>query len=204
MYQTDFFSESLIESLAKLPQAKVAYIPHFMSSQQADDCYTELKNTLPWKQETIKIYGKEVVSPRLQSWHGDVGTPYHYSNTTMQPNDWTPYLYQLKLKCEQAFDAQYNSVLVNYYRDGGDAMGWHSDDEPELGDNPTIASLTLGYARTFSLKHKTLKQRFDIPLSHGSLLIMAGTTQKFWQHAVPRRKRVTEGRINLTFRYIHR
>jgi alkylated DNA repair dioxygenase AlkB len=203
MRQTDFFSESRNLSLASLPQAKVIYIPDFVCSEQANAYYTELENTLPWRQETIRVFGKEVTSPRLQSWHGDPDVSYQYSGMRMQPVAWTPRLYDLKLKCEQAFGAQYNSVLVNYYRDGEDAMGWHADDEPELGVNPTIASLTLGCSRTFSLKHKTTKQRFDVSLENGSLFIMAGTTQRFWQHSLPRRKRVIDGRINLTFRYIY-
>lgn len=204
MHQTDFFSETMSESLAKLPQAQVLYISDFLSNKQASEYYQELEGTLPWRQETIKMYGKEMVSPRLQSWHGDTDTSYRYSNITLQPNDWTPCLQALKVKCENASEARYNSVLVNYYRNGDDAMGWHADDETELGTNPTIASLTLGCERTFSLKHKTTKQRFDINLASGSLLIMSGSTQRFWQHALPRRKRVVEGRINLTFRYIHR
>ncbi len=204
MQQTDFFSESIAESIANLPQATLVYIPDFLSKEEANAYYNEIQNTLPWRQETIKVYGKDVVSPRLQSWHGDRSTPYQYSNIKMQPNAWVSCLSELKSRCEEAVDAKYNSVLVNYYRDGNDAMGWHADDESELGVDPTIASLTLGCERTFSFKHIKTKQRIDIPLANGSLLIMTGTTQRYWQHALPRRKRITQGRINLTFRYIYR
>jgi alkylated DNA repair dioxygenase AlkB len=204
MQQTDFFSESIAESIANLPQATLVYIPDFLSKKEANVYYNEIQNTLPWRQEAIRIYGKDVVSPRLQSWHGDRDTLYRYSNIKMQPNAWVSCLSELKSRCEEAVDAKYNSVLVNYYRDGNDAMGWHADDESELDVDPTIASLTLGCERTFSFKHIKTKQRIDIPLANGSLLIMTGTTQRYWQHALPRRKRITQGRINLTFRYIYR
>jgi len=202
MQQNEMFSTSLADSLSQLSDAKLTYLPDFLSQEKASFYFDALRDSLPWRQETIKIYGKDMKSPRLQSWHGDDDATYQYSNVRMAPQPWTTELLMLKTACEKASYANYNSVLVNYYRDGDDAMGWHADDEAELGINPTIASLSLGCERTFSLKHKTTKQKVDLLLGHGSLFIMAGQTQQYWQHAVPRRKRADVGRINLTFRYI--
>ncbi|TDF38167.1 alpha-ketoglutarate-dependent dioxygenase AlkB [Alteromonadaceae bacterium M269] len=204
MYQSDFFSESIADSIANLPQAELIYIPDFMTKGQASFYYSELERTLPWRQETIRIYGKEMLTPRLQSWHGYINTDYQYSELTMSSNPWTQTLLDIKTQCESRHKATYNSVLANHYRDGDDAVGWHADDEPELGNQPVIASVTLGCERTFSLRHNLTKQRIDLELESGSLLIMAGPTQQYWQHTIPRRKGIKEGRINLTFRYIYR
>lgn len=141
--------------------------------------------------------------PRLQAWYGDNYQAYTYSGLTMKALPWTPELGELRKRIEQHTGFLFNSCLANLYRDGNDTVGWHSDDEPELGVNPTIASLSLGESRDFQLKHKITKEKLTIPLKTGGLLLMSGETQHYWQHCIPRTKRVKSPRINLTFRLIH-
>lgn len=147
------------------------------------------------------MFGKEHDIPRLQQWYGDPGQVYVWSGIEMQPLPWLPEILEVRDAVQRATKRKFNSVLLNLYRDGNDTVGWHADDEPGLGLSPFIASLSVGAEREFVLRRnedKTVK--ISVPLSHGSLLVMAGETQGNWQHAVPRRKRVTEPRINLTFR----
>ena len=151
------------------------------------------------------MFGKLVQEPRLTAWYCDEGKIYTYSGKTQMPNAWHPTLLEIKNKIETVSEisAKYNSVLCNLYRNGNDSMGWHSDDEKELAQNPIIASVNLGETRRFLFRHKhdkTLKH--ELLLTHGSLLIMSGTMQHFWQHAVPKEPKKTEARINLTFRKI--
>jgi len=148
------------------------------------------------------MYGKKVAIPRLQAWYGDSHTHYQYSGLQMSPMPWTQTLRAIKEDIEQQLQTSFNSVLINLYRDGNDTVGWHSDDEPELGSEPVIASLSLGEIRDFQLKHKQLDKKVIVPLSSGSLFIMSGTTQSYWRHCIPRTKRVKSARINLTFRRI--
>ena len=178
-------------------------------AEEASALFSELESTLPWRQESIQLFGRTVAIPRLQSWHGDPGASYRYSGLDLEPEPWTPLLAELRARLETVeLGAQFNSVLANLYRDGQDSMGWHADDEPELGAEPVIASLSLGETRTFQLRHRTDRSiaRIDLDLPSGSLLWMAGKTQTHWQHALPKRggKRRTWGaRINLTFRRIY-
>ncbi|WP_318438116.1 alpha-ketoglutarate-dependent dioxygenase AlkB family protein [Photobacterium leiognathi] len=175
--------------------------PHFLSLQQAEHHYQQLNNELDWRQERIMMFGKSVLQPRLQTWLGDAA--YTYSGLTMHPQPFTASLMALKAQCEQVAQTPFNSVLGNLYRDGEDYMGWHQDNEPELGVQPVIASLSFGATRQFVFKHKTTKEKIAFQLTPGSLLIMAGNTQQYWQHALPKTKRVNEPRINLTFRFIN-
>ena len=156
-----------------------------------------------WQQDWIKLYGKKMPLPRLTAWYGDAGKTYTYSGITSHPQPWNDGLLYLKKAVERVAQTRFNSVLLNWYRDGDDHMGWHADDEPELGQNPTIASVNFGASRDFVLRRKDAPaQKIKIPLKHGSLLIMQGALQHFWQHAVPKRKRVRQSRFNLTFRQI--
>lgn len=175
----------------------------------ADRYLSQLQQDIAWQQKSIRIFGKTVPQPRLVAWYGDPGASYRYSGLTWEPLAWTEPLRSLKSQVEVAASSlvgqpvPFNSVLLNLYRDGQDSMGWHSDDEPELGRNPAIASLSLGATRRFDLRHRrdrTIKQQ--IALTHGSLLVMAGATQHHWQHQIAKTKRVQEPRINLTFRYV--
>jgi len=185
-----------------LPDAQIEYRPEFIDIEWADKLFSELLQQTQWEQHRISLYGKTHDVPRLSSWVADEGLDYGYSNMTMKALPWCKTLLQIKQKIEQASSDTYNSVLLNYYRDGQDSNGWHSDDEPELGRNPAIASLSLGAPRDFHLRHKSGNfKRESINLEHGSLLLMTGTTQHYWQHHIPKRAKAGP-RLNLTFRTI--
>lgn len=177
--------------------------PQFYRSQHADALFTALKTSVAWQEEEILIAGKWCKVPRLMAWYGDAHAHYQYSGVNHRPRPWTSELLAIKEKVTQYCGGEFNSVLLNLYRDGQDSMGCHSDDEKELGKNPLIASLSLGAERLFKLHHKTRKTTLDVVLGHGDLLIMAGTLQHYWQHSVPKTKQLKTPRINLTFRKIY-
>ena len=186
-----------------LPNATLIYYPNFFSKPSADQLLEQLKTHIPWQQDNITIFGKTHPQPRLTSLFGNDAKPYSYSNITMQPNEWNLLLLQIKNKVEEVCEEKFTTVLLNYYRDGKDSMGWHSDNEKELGINPIIASVTFGAERMFHLKHNTIaEQKLKINLQHGSLLIMKGETQHFWKHQMPKTSRPIGERINLTFRIL--
>lgn len=197
MQQDDLFSSSFWQ---EVQQGKLYYHPNFLEAAEADYFFATLRKTLPWQQERINIFGKSVLQPRLQAWHGDAA--YTYSGLTMTPYPWTPELLTLKARCEAIAEVTFNSVLANLYRDGQDSMGWHQDNEPELGRNPVIASLNLGESRRFLLRNLHCKTQIEYDLSHGALLIMAGELQHHWRHSVPKTSKPKGERINLTFRHI--
>ncbi|WDD98142.1 alpha-ketoglutarate-dependent dioxygenase AlkB family protein [Thalassomonas actiniarum] len=184
------------------PNADLQYFPAFIPMARSRLLYDELAQQLDWSQDSIVLYGKPVLIPRLQAWYGDDGLDYTYSGLTLAAKSWLPVLIQLKQMVEAKTGEQFNAVLANLYRDGNDTVGWHSDDEPELGENPVIASLSFGGERNFNLKHKISGEKLTVPLKSGSLLTMAGQTQRFWQHCLPRTKKAKLPRINLTFRQI--
>ena len=189
-------------TVLKLPDADIEYIEGFYSDEEALGLYQHLLEHISWRQEKITVFGKTHLTPRLTCWMGDAGLDYRYSNMTMTPVPWSPMLTEIKHKLESCSGLRFNSVLLNYYRNGQDSNGWHSDDEPELGPDPEIASLSFGAARDFDLRHKQNRsQKFRISLQNGSLLLMRGATQRCWQHHIPKRAN-SEGRINLTFRTI--
>lgn len=177
--------------------------PDFLTEAEADSCFTRLLKTTAWQEETLFIYGRFIKVPRLMSWHGDAQAVYCYSGKTHNPLPWTSELLELKQLAEDFAQSEFNSVLLNLYRNGADSMSWHSDDEKELGDKPLIASLTLGAVRDFQLRHRRDKNhRLNLQLPHGSLLLMKNTCQQSWQHQLPKRQKVTRARINLTFRLV--
>jgi alkylated DNA repair dioxygenase AlkB len=182
------------------------FIADFLTRPQSDAYFAELLDLVDWRQYSIRICGKQVASPRLSAWYGDPDAHYSYSGLSLEPRPWLPIILELKTRVEAVCNAPFNSVLLNLYRDGADSMGWHSDDEPELGERPVIASLSLGATRRFRLRHRRRKELepVAIELENGSLLIMGGDTQRFWRHQVPKSKRVTEPRVNLTFRNVWR
>ena len=156
-----------------------------------------------WKQDHISLYGKTMLLPRLTAWYGDSGKSYKYAGIKSEPNEWNKGLLYLKQEIERFADVKFNSVLLNWYRDGEDSLSWHADDEKELGINPVICSVNFGETRDFLLRRNIDKsQKITIPLEHGTLLIMRGELQHHWQHSVPKRKRVNGSRFNLTFRRI--
>lgn len=188
----------------QLPDADIVYFPSFFSSEVAADLYLDLLREIPWQQDNIKVFGKEHAQPRLTALFGNDAKQYSYSNITMQPKPWNLLLQKIKYHVESVAEINFTTVLLNYYRDGKDSNGWHSDNEKELGLNPTIASVSLGSERMFQLKHNTDPSlRQNILLENGSLLIMKGATQHHWKHQIPKTSKPIGGRINLTFRVIH-
>jgi len=187
-----------------LENGALVYYPQFFNTVESDDFMQKLTATIDWKQEAMKIYGKSVLFPRLMAWHGDAGTSYGFSGNTFPPAPWTPLLLQIRDRITPVSGHAYNSVLLNLYRSGNDSMGWHADDEPELGPQPVIASVNFGATRRFLLRYKSDHNRkYELSLQHGSLLIMKGTLQEYWEHQVPKTTKVSTERINLTFRFIH-
>jgi alkylated DNA repair dioxygenase AlkB len=172
--------------------------------RQADDLLARLRDELPWSQESLVIFGRRHAVPRLVSWHGDPGAHYRYSGVLHEPLPWTPALLAVRERVEALAGRRFNSVLANLYRDGRDGMGWHADDEPELGPEPVIASVSLGATRRFRLRHRTSGETRALALEHGSLLVMSGALQRQWLHCVPKTARPVGPRINLTFREILR
>lgn len=190
-----------------LPDASIFYLPGFLDPHCERRLRQDLHGQLAWHQGSVTVFGKEHRIPRLEAWHGDPGAHYQYSGSEHLPRPWTSALEEIRDRLKQfRDDLDFNSVLGNLYRDGNDAMGWHSDDEPELGENPCIASVSLGSARDFRLRHRKRKDidPVTLQLEPGSLLIMEGRTQEYWQHSIPRRrgKNSPGERINLTFRKI--
>ena len=171
--------------------------------QQSDRLLRELRRGIEWQQEEILIFGRRRRVPRLVAWHGDPLARYTYSGTRHEPLPWTAALLEIRARVEALTGDTFNSVLLNLYRDGADSMGWHADDEPELGRNPQIASVSLGATRRFRLQHRRRKSEvLSLDLGHGSLLLMAGETQHHWRHCVPKTAAPVGERINLTFRRI--
>lgn len=184
--------------------ADVRVIRSFYCHPDTAHFMRRLTEETPWRQEIITLWGKQHQQPRLSAWYGDTGSGYSYSGVVLQPHPWTPTLARIKSDVERATGCRFNSVLLNFYRDENDSVGWHSDAEPELGKSPVIASLSFGETRTFRLRHRTRKDQKPVALdlTDGSLLLMAGTTQRCWQHAVMKEREPRGPRINLTFRTI--
>lgn len=177
----------------------------WLSPSEAATSFDALMAEVPWQQKAISMMGKRVMQPRLVAWHGDPGAVYTYSGTRNDPLPWTPSLAELRRRAEEAAEHTFNSVLANLYRDGRDSMGLHADKEKELGEDPVIASVSLGATRVLQLRYAGKKRGVparDVDLPGGSLLVMRGTTQRFWRHGIPKETAPTGPRINLTFRHI--
>lgn len=197
------FSFGQFSEIIRLTDAELELFPHFVTETEAEQLFQQLYKAVDWQTETIRIAGVERLVPRLTAWYGDQGASYRYSGITHHPVAWTEALLVLKRRVETLCQSDFNSALLNLYRDGRDSVAWHSDDEPELGAQPAIASFSLGASRTFQLKHKKHKDlRHKLTLTSGSLLVMRGDTQKCWLHQVPKEPAITEPRINITFRNI--
>ena len=182
----------------------IVYLPGYLDANRSVAWFRSLHADLPWRQETLTMYGDIVPVPRLSSWHGDAQRAYTYSNIEMHPLAWTPLLLDIKAVVEPIAGCSFNSVLCNLYRDGSDSVAWHADDERELGLTPTIASVSLGVTRKFQLRSNVKPViRHDLDVAHGSVLIMRGESQRTWMHQVPKTKARVGPRINLTFRTIY-
>ena len=231
-YSWEYEEENKLYKI-KIPNGELLYIEHFFNKKHSDHILNYLlesesvdwkvadwrgididsvvwKNIL-WQQDSIKMFGKTIPLPRLSAWYGDSDKPYTYSGITLKPKTWNDGLLHIKQKIEQITNGViFNSVLINWYRDGEDYISWHTDAEPELGRNPVIGSVNFGATREFRLRQKLTKSEEEtekpdvlkIPLKHGTLLIMQGETQHFWQHAVPKESKINDLRINMTFRVI--
>jgi alkylated DNA repair dioxygenase AlkB len=203
MEQLDLFNSSKTNTERKqILNGEYLHIFNFFDKPSSDNYLKVLLDSIDWKQEKMNMYGKELLFPRLTAWYGDNDKPYSFSGITLQPQQWTKELLEIKRKVETKVDASFNSVLLNRYRNGNDSISWHTDAEKELGKNPIIASVNFGATREFQLRHIHTKEKLSIELSHGSLLIMLGELQHFWQHQIPKTKKLVSERINLTFRII--
>jgi len=192
-----------------IQDADVRLYKYFLSADEADALFETLKREINWKQEKVKVYGKLHDTPRLTAWYGEPNKTYTYSGLSATTTPWTKSLFSVKQTLEAICEHTFNSVLLNLYRDGSDGVSWHSDDEIELGKNPLIASVSLGETRPFQLKPKTFKNsrtlnkdKMEIQLAHGDLLVMQGQTQHHWLHQIPKSKKTLRERINLTFRFV--
>lgn len=209
-----------------LPDGELFYAPHYFDQKISDRAMQVLlANThydwqstnwhevealdqvtwqnIAWQQDVIKMYGKTLPLPRISAWYGDSDRPYTYSGIKLYPKPWNPLLCWLREELLKISGQHFNSVLLNWYRSGADHISWHTDAEPELGKNPVIASVNFGESRRFLLRRQdNPQQKIELPLHHGSLLVMSGALQHHWQHSVPKQAKVKQSRINLTFRQI--
>lgn len=207
MTQSDLFTlgDLPLQSveLIELTDGDILWVRHFLPPEEADRLMDTLRQQIPWRQDSIRIAGKDTPIPRLQAWFGDADMTYTYSGLTLHPIPWLPALVTLKHRIETYSDTHFNSLLANLYRNEHDSVGWHADDEPELGENPVIASLSLGETRDFVLKHRDHpEQKLRLALQNGDLLIMKGALQHHWLHQIPKARTPCQARINLTFRRI--
>jgi alkylated DNA repair dioxygenase AlkB len=182
---------------------EIDYVKNFFKEEESIFFMESLKDKIKWNQDYINIFGKTHPLPRLTAWYGDRNKTYTYSGISMTSKTWNNELLEIKKKVDQYAKFNFNSVLLNYYRSGNDSNSWHSDDEKELGDDPIIGSVSLGGTRKFKLRNKKNKKKtHTIELERGSLLIMSGLTQQYWEHQIPKTKKIVSERINLTFRSI--
>jgi alkylated DNA repair dioxygenase AlkB len=178
----------------------VEYAPLLFTRAESEDLFNQLLATTPWQQDEVVIFGQRRILPRKVAWMGDAGFTYSYSGTSKTTSPWSPALWLIRERVEQQCAHRFNSCLLNLYHDGSEGMGWHSDDEKTLGRNPVIASVSFGAERIFKLKHRKSGEVVSVLLEDGSLLVMKGETQHHWVHTMPKTKKITTPRINLTFR----
>jgi len=196
LFQADS-SENLLSK-----DGAVYYYGTIVSLEQANAFFLKLCDEIAWENDEIILFGKRIVTKRKVAWYGNLPFEYTYSNVKKQAIAWNKTLLELKSLVEDKTGCSFNSCLLNLYHSGEEGMAWHSDDEPELLENGAIASMSFGADRTFEFKHKQDNRKVKVLLEHGSLLLMKGTTQKHWLHQLPKTKKVSMPRINLTFRTI--
>lgn len=196
-----------IADSSRYPDLSLIYIKEFLNAKESLKLFQLLKDGTEWQSAYVTIYGKKYLQPRLSAWIADPSVQYTYSGLTLPRNDWTTGLLDLKKRISDLIvdeKTRFNSVLLNYYRNGNDSMGWHQDNEKVLGVYPVIASVSLGCERVFKMKHINSERKtvINFNLSAGDLLLMKGATQEFWSHSLPKTSKPAGGRINLTFRHI--
>lgn len=180
------------------------YIQKFLKKDHGFSLLQKFRAELSWQQQEIRLFGRKILQPRLSCWYGDQDAAYAYSGLRLEPLPWHPDLLVLRHLLQETLQYRFNSVLANAYRDGRDSMGWHADDEKELGAEPLIASLSLGAPRRFLLRSRNGGETASLLLEHGSLLLMRGTSQKYYKHSIPKTAKPAGLRINLTFRHVSR
>jgi len=191
-----------VEGYHKVKNGEFLYLQEYFTKEVSDFYLQEFLQNIAWSNESIKMFGKTLQVPRLTAWYGDSGKDYSYSGIKHIASPWTNALLEIKAKLSKLTTVNYNSVLLNLYRNGKDSMGWHQDNEKELGKNPIIASVSFGATRQFSIRHIKNQERINLDLGHGSVLVMMGEMQHFWQHQVPKTKIEKSERVNLTYRDI--
>jgi len=183
---------------------EIYFIPDFLNKKEADHYLKILLHAIKWEQQSIKIFGRQVPQPRLTAAFADEGVVYGYSGLQLDASAWTPELLEIKSKIQSFSNETFNTALLNLYRNGRDSMGWHRDNEKELGKEPVIASLSLGATRKFLLREKATKSGLiSLSLTHGSLILMRGKSQQYWEHSVPKTVGEAGERVNVTFRRVH-
>ena len=201
MEQLSFFPECGQSS--GLPTEVLEYRQGIFEPGLGYELMEKFITTTPWTQKVVKMYDKEVITPRLSAWYADAETYDYSSIRKAAPNSWTPELLQIKHIVEPIAGVKFNSVLLNYYRDGNDSVAWHSDNEKALGTHPTIASVTFGQVRAFDIRNKANHQlKYSVKLEHGSLLLMKGDLQVAWDHRIAKSTKAINPRLNLTFRVV--
>jgi alkylated DNA repair dioxygenase AlkB len=185
-----------------MPDADVVLHRLVFSYAEQNKLFQSLLKNVLWEQHVLTVYGRSINAPRLSAWYGDPGAVYRYSGLRLAPMPWTSTLLEIKPIVENLATTRFNSALLNLYRDGHDSVGWHSDAEPELGRHPVIASVSLGAERRFILQHKKTRSQISVVLEPGSVLLMSGPTQHYWRHQLPKSRRASGARINITFRVI--
>ena len=202
LQQGDLFPTPRVEEL-NLERADVVVHRHYFLAEDADRYFNVLRDEVEWKQEEALLFGKRQPIPRLTAWFGDSQGTYTYSGIKMTPTPWTEVLAEIRDRTGMVAETEFNSVLLNLYRDGQDSVDWHADDEPELGPEPTIGSVSLGATRRFHLRPKDGSlETVSVELHHGDVLVMRGPMQHAWQHQLPKTQRAVGPRINLTFRTV--
>ncbi|KMQ68547.1 2OG-Fe(II) oxygenase [Chryseobacterium sp. FH2] len=193
------------EDYYQFPEELLEYTEHFLTEKEADELKEKLLKIVPWKQTTQKMYDKTVITPRLTAWFGDDNISYKLDGRQFNVNPWLPELLLLKHRIEESSGYEFNSVLLNLYRNGNDSVAWHRDKESELGNRPVIASVSLGQVRNFDFrKVDNHHQKYSLPLQHGSLLFMKGDLQVNWEHRIAKSSKPMQPRINLTFRLVRK
>ncbi|WP_419699076.1 alpha-ketoglutarate-dependent dioxygenase AlkB family protein [Mucilaginibacter sp. NFX135] len=201
MEQLSFFAEA--GQSKGLPEELLEYRPGFVNQAQSDLLLHRFITHMPWKQTVQQMYDKEVITPRLTAWFGDFGTDYSATGKVSDPNPWTPELLMIKHLVEPLAGVKFNSVLLNYYRDGNDSVAWHSDRESVLGKHPVIASVSFGQVRSFDIRNKyNHSEKYSVRLEHGSFLLMKAGLQENWEHRIAKSIKSMKARINLTFRVV--
>ena len=201
MEQLTFFKES--GQSAGLPTDILTYHPNIFEETLGYELMQKFITETPWTQKVVKMYDKQVITPRLSAWYADTETYDYTSLRKSEPNIWTPALLMIKAIVEPIAGVKFNSVLLNYYRDGNDSVAWHSDNEKALGTHPTIASVTFGQVRAFDIRNKSNhREKYSVKLEHGSLLLMTGDLQAKWDHRIAKSNKVLKPRLNLTFRVV--